>query len=347
MSTAPDTTLALTPWAGSGLATFVFADLEIPSDITGIGTQQQIAVHKMIGGARQLDAMGVDYPPITWSALFFGDGATDRVLQLKALAAAGQPLTLTWHAFNYTVIIKSFDPDERRQFEIPYRITCEIAQDNSNPDSTTAPVNINDATNAQLGVAQGLVALLAAQAQGIYAQVISQIETTIALVATAIQAPQELLITGLINASPATVFSILMPLASCQASVSTLIALSDAAIGALPGFGGVLVGSDAMTMTANLTAALDTMEQESTALALAAILDVMESNLSSINGSPNTIAVAGGNLYAIAAQQYGDPTLWTAIAAANPFLNGDPQITGPTILTIPLNPSNTGGVLNA
>jgi nucleoid-associated protein YgaU len=52
-----------------------------------------------------------------------------------------------------------------------------------------------------------------------------------------------------------------------------------------------------------------------------------------------TITVAGGNLFAIAAQQYGDATQWYLIAAANglkdPFLNG--------VVTLSIPPAQTTG----
>ena len=338
---SPDTKLTLTPVdSGSGLSQFVFAGLEIPSEISGIGTQQMIAVHKMVGGARQLDAMGVDYPPITWSGLFFGDGATDRVNELKSLAVSGLLMTLTWHVFNYTVMIRSFEPDERRQYEIPYRITCEVAQDNSNPDSSLAPITIDEAVQDEIGVAQGLTALLVAQAQGAYAQTIGNIQTLVASVATAVNA-----VKTLVNAPASVIGGILVPLAAAQVATTALISASDAAIALEPGFGGVLVGSDAMTMAASLVATESLMNQESLALSLAGCLGVLSSNLNSAGSSPNTLAVAGGNLYAIASAQYGDPTLWTIIAAANGLT--DPQISGPTVLTIPLNPASAGTVTSS
>lgn len=338
---APDTKLTLTPTvSGSGLGPFTFSGLEIPAEISGIGTQQQIAVHKLIGGARQLDAMGVDYAPIVWSGLFFGQGATDRVDQLKALVGAGQPLTLAWHVFSYTVLIRSFEPDERRQYEISYHITCEVVVDNSNPDTSLAPITIDESVANSLGIAEGLTALLVAQAQAAYAQIISQIQTLVASVLTAVNAVQSII------ASPASgIAAILIPLAAAQTLVSSLVTASDAAIALEPGFAGVIAGSDALTMATSLVVTEATMEQESLALSLAGCLGVLSSNLKSVNGSPNTLAVVGGSLFAIAAAQYGDPTLWTAIAAANGLT--DPQITGPMILTIPLNPANAGGILNS
>ena len=56
------------------------------------------------------------------------------------------------------------------------------------------------------------------------------------------------------------------------------------------------------------------------------------------------VTVAGGNLFAIAAQYLNDATRWNEIAALNDLL--DPMLTGLTTLKIPSGsqPSN-GGIL--
>ena len=60
-------------------------------------------------------------------------------------------------------------------------------------------------------------------------------------------------------------------------------------------------------------------------------------------GGMNTITVAGGNLFAIAAQQYGDATAWLQIARANGL--SDPFLSGLVTLTIPpYDPTQSGGV---
>ncbi len=55
-----------------------------------------------------------------------------------------------------------------------------------------------------------------------------------------------------------------------------------------------------------------------------------------------TITVAGGNLFAIAAQYLGDATQWIRIAQQNGLT--DPMLSGLVTLTIPdVNPNATGG----
>lgn len=57
----------------------------------------------------------------------------------------------------------------------------------------------------------------------------------------------------------------------------------------------------------------------------------------------NQITVAGGNLFAIAAQQLGDATQWIRIAQLNGL--SDPVLTGlVTLLIPPIDPSASGGI---
>jgi hypothetical protein len=57
----------------------------------------------------------------------------------------------------------------------------------------------------------------------------------------------------------------------------------------------------------------------------------------------NTITIAGGNLFQIAAQQLGDATQWIRIAQLNNLT--DPMLSGVTTLQIPaVDPSAGGGI---
>lgn len=77
------------------------------------------------------------------------------------------------------------------------------------------------------------------------------------------------------------------------------------------------------------------------------VLKIMEINLNLINtGSGKTRTVMGGNLYAIAAEEYGDAAQWALIAKANNLT--DPVLIGTINLIIPpLNGQDTAGILNA
>lgn len=60
---------------------------------------------------------------------------------------------------------------------------------------------------------------------------------------------------------------------------------------------------------------------------------------------PSSVTVAGGNLFALAAQYYGDATLWYRIAAANG--RTDPMIEGVVTLRLPKPAVTNGGILYA
>ncbi len=58
-----------------------------------------------------------------------------------------------------------------------------------------------------------------------------------------------------------------------------------------------------------------------------------------------TVTVAGGNLFQIAAQQLGDATQWIRIAQLNKI--SDPVLLGVTTLLIPMiNPQAGGGIVS-
>lgn len=54
------------------------------------------------------------------------------------------------------------------------------------------------------------------------------------------------------------------------------------------------------------------------------------------------ITLMSVNLFALAAQYYGDATQWIVIALANGLT--DPFVAGPITLTIPANTTPTGGL---
>jgi nucleoid-associated protein YgaU len=58
-----------------------------------------------------------------------------------------------------------------------------------------------------------------------------------------------------------------------------------------------------------------------------------------------TVTVAGGNLFQLAAQQLGDATQWIRIAQLNKI--SDPVLLGVTTLMIPMvNPQVGGGIVS-
>jgi hypothetical protein len=98
------------------LGDFVFQDLEVPESI-GFGLEQRLAVKKLVGGVRDIQALGPDPRPIDWSGIFLptpeGESALDRAEAIKSMVIQAQPVTLSWDRIYLMVYIRSFDPDYR------------------------------------------------------------------------------------------------------------------------------------------------------------------------------------------------------------------------------------------
>ncbi len=110
------------------LGPVAFAGFELPSSIT-VGGRQRLAIHRLPGGIRIIDALGADPADINFSGIFTGPDAADRARLLDALRVAGAPLPLAWDAFIYTVIVESFEADYRSPWWIPYRLSCTVLRD--------------------------------------------------------------------------------------------------------------------------------------------------------------------------------------------------------------------------
>lgn len=138
------------------LGDITLVDLETPERMPW-GGEQQLVVHKMVGGARTIDAMGQDEAPIEWSGWILGPDAVSRAQSIDAMRVGGLPQKLTWHGFTYQVIVRSFLPVFERFYQIPYRINCEVVQNNTEPVVSAATPDIDQAVIADNASADSLV----------------------------------------------------------------------------------------------------------------------------------------------------------------------------------------------
>jgi hypothetical protein len=133
------------------LGGLAFGAFEVPGHLV-FGGAQQLAVHKLIGGVRVIDAMGRDDSAVRWSGVFSGGKAGERARMLDAMRAAGGELNLAWDAFCYRVIIEHLALDFRNPWWIPYRISCavvmDLAQNVPVPSTDLADSILNDLTSA-------------------------------------------------------------------------------------------------------------------------------------------------------------------------------------------------------
>lgn len=318
---APNTTLQL--------GDFVFSELEIPATMP-FGGDQALSVHRLIGGTKVVDAMGASPREVSWSGLLLGATASDRARYLDTLRVQGLPLDLTWSSFKYSVIVRSFAGEFRRAYEMAYTITCEVISDSTTPVTTLAASSADRAISQDAATAASLTTSVGdAPLSGLMSTVKSAISQ----------------VSSFATAARSTINGVIQPIAAAQAQVKTLIASASNTIAEVTTFGGVLPGNPVATMAAKLTGQVTAATQLVDLHNLDFTLGRLTKNLQQVSASPRTVATAGGNLFRLAQQQYGDAKAWPAIAKANGLT--DPFISGTQVLTIPAQPGTADGVLEA
>ena len=110
------------------LGPVLFQSFELPERISW-GGAQRLAVHRMPGGGRVIDAMGRDDAPIAWTGVFAGEDAAMRARLLDLMRAEGGVWPLSWDSFLYSVLISSFSVSYERAGWLPYRIVCTVLRD--------------------------------------------------------------------------------------------------------------------------------------------------------------------------------------------------------------------------
>jgi len=114
-----------------------FQDFEIPPEIAG-GLKQGNFVHQYPGGSRTVDTTGPEYDPVEWHGVFLDGTAQQRANALNTMAKNGQPVSLTFGAFNFQVIVEQFTWKFQRYYQIPYTIRLLVITDNTNPLGNSA-----------------------------------------------------------------------------------------------------------------------------------------------------------------------------------------------------------------
>lgn len=141
------------------LGGIIFTDYAIP-EVVPQGGEHNLVVHKLIGGNRVVDAMGPDDADISWSGRFQGPLATPNAMALDQLRKAGAQLPLVVDSQAYTVVIKKFEWDYQRSYQILYRITCVVVA--SIGGAIAQPATLDVLVAADMALAGGLVAAFAA-----------------------------------------------------------------------------------------------------------------------------------------------------------------------------------------
>lgn len=137
------------------LGTFVFLDFEIPERMP-FGGEQMLAIHRLLGGKRVIDAMGPSDAPISWSGRIRGPLAIIRAQQLNLMRRDGRERILTWGAFIYRVVIRKFEANYENFHEIPYSISVEVVADVVAEAASALAQRLEDAITGDLADALGL-----------------------------------------------------------------------------------------------------------------------------------------------------------------------------------------------
>lgn len=312
------------------LGDFTFGRFEVPESIP-FGTSQSLTVHKLPGGKRVIDAMGRSPHALAWSGWFVGENALAAARYLKGVCDAGRPVPLTWDELAYTVLVESFDPDYRLGSRIPYQIRCEVVTDDTAPITDVPPLSVEQLVNDDLDAVDALSGEIGDPG---LAEVVATLITAVAAIGDFATAPSS------------AIAALASPIAAARAVTEALISMASGAIGAAPGIAGVAAGGDPLAMAVAFTDQITTTQSVAPLIALDRTLGRMAVNVAAINSGSSSLTTVGGNLFQIAAAQYGDAMDWAALAQANRL--NDPVLSGVTTLIVPPKPTNNGGgVLNA
>lgn len=342
------------------LGDFIFQGFEVPQVIP-FGGSQSLSVKKLPGGVRKIDAMGRDDEPLQWSGIFTTADSLPRAKFLDAYRVDGNELTLTWGAFSYQVVIHEFKPEFVRDNYIPYRIVCEVVQDNITAAVQAVTNDLDTETAAiwdRINIASSnLVQVEAAdiwppssppyKAAVQRAGLITSIKTAVSSVQGMYDAAMQGIV-SVVNLEMSVITGIQDAIDTAREDIAGLLAVTDTALGGFAFlFGGaapsttVSIGEAAVAVLG--TTVMDTLNY-SNLLTLDNNLLILKRNLSYINGYPNAKqrTVIGGDLTRIALEEYGDATMWTLIADANGLV--DPLIVGQTTLIIPPDPNTAAAI---
>ncbi len=364
------------------LGDFVFQEMEIPENIP-YHASQRLSIKKHIGGKRTIDALGEDFEPITWSGHIFPTAtlsAVDRAKQLEKLRKAALPLLLTWDSLRFQVMISDFRPDYRFQ-RIPYTISLEVLDDLRQPASAIVNPSVDDLVSNGLDALDSLMATLGAIVglsnaiiNGIAAlsSLIGNVKVAVYAVSSSSSSASSAspawsqskgtASTGLVSTSstastgtapssldgaPSSVVNpIMQTVVAALNQAAALISSVDSLMAGASGVGGVVPGANNAANVSAITAFIGANQAIVALLQVESTLNVMLSNLQEINSSVKIITVSGGNLYQVAALEYGDSLAADLIMEANGLL--DPQLSGNVTLIIP--PYNAaavnGGILS-
>ncbi|MDQ0124709.1 hypothetical protein J2W17_003663 [Pseudomonas lini] len=300
---------------------FEFTSLEVPESVT-IGAKQQMVVHKLVGGRRIVDVLGVDYENIGWSGWMTGATAGERVSALETLRDEGLPLTFNMDGYYFSVLIQSFHARFEHVFRRNYSIELVVVSRLDAPITANALAGTLDALiNSDVGESLGLAGIINSDA----------VSASIDAVKEAVSQVQ-----GFANATIDTVQTVVRPLVAAQAVVQSVIAQVGGSINDITTLGGLIPGNPVSTAANNVLRQSAALTQLAPLYQMQSVLERIQKNVLAgplANGT-SSVTTSNSTLQKVAADSYGDQSRWTEIAAANSIV--DPQLDGIQTIKIPI-----------
>lgn len=216
---------------------FYFTYAEVPQRIL-FGGRQSLVVHKQVGGRRTVDAMGRDDMPLQWSGLLMGQSALARARYLDYLRTSGKQCVLTWSELAFLVVVEEFTADWERFYKMPYRISCMVIQDLSQPINTVTAPSLDDVIRDDITKALASGALVGDNA---LTGLLNTLDGAIKKVSS------------FANAATSTINSVTAPLLAVQDRVTTLIGSVGSTAGNIGTLGGLLPGSNITQQASKIT----------------------------------------------------------------------------------------------
>ena len=290
---------------------------EIPERLAFGGTQR-LAVHELPGGARIVQALGGSPAPREWDGIFMGPQALARARSVDAIRSGGRPVTLAWHDFSVLVVVAEFVADFEKFFHIPYRIRCEVVRDES--DEFTGPPVVTRA------------AAIAADVRRV--QSTARVINDPVLVARGNELEAGIRsINDFTRATRQQVQQVLGPIAAMRAQAQRLIGGYTSAIRGVTTLGGLLPANRLTRQVSAMGSQVQATTRLPQLYALDHVLTRVQANTQAGANQSRAVTVGNGNLFDVAAREYGDAAQWDRIGRASGTL--DPRLPDIRTLDVP------------
>ncbi|MBM2884107.1 hypothetical protein JFK97_06855 [Chromobacterium phragmitis] len=302
------------------VGSFEFQGLEVPESIA-IGAKQQTVVHKLTGGKRIVDVLGVDYDSISWKGWMLGPTAGERVKSLEALRDAGEAVVFVLEDYHFKVVISHFAVEFAHRYRRQYTIELEVIdRADAKPAGNALAGSLDALINSDVGSALGLANVINVQA----------VTDAVTSVQSAVSSVQ-----SIANATAATVQTVIRPIVAAGQVVNAVIGQVGGAIQDITTLGGLIPGNPVSKAANNHIRQVQAYTQLPALYELQSVLGRIEKHVLAgpLASGTASVVTSNTNLQSLAAQAYGDQSQWTRIAAANGMT--DPNVAGVQTVVIP------------